>query len=80
MKTIRFERDGAIGNIVLANPPFNLVGLQFAEALQDAVHQAGVSDIRVLLVRAEDRISALAAKSANGPERMSIGSGHLSRS
>jgi enoyl-CoA hydratase/carnithine racemase len=53
MKTIRFERDGAIGNIVLANPPFNLVGLQFAEALQDAVHQAGVSDIRVLLVRAE---------------------------
>lgn len=23
MTTIRFERDGAIGNIVLANPPFN---------------------------------------------------------
>src|ERR1700722_13863886 len=53
MTTIRFERDGAIGHIVLANPPFNRVDLQFAEALQDAVHQAGVSDIRVLLVRAE---------------------------
>src|ERR1700693_4559485 len=53
MTTIRFERDGAIGNIVLANPPFNRVDLQFAEALQDAVHQASVSDIRVLLIRAE---------------------------
>src|SRR5258708_25726245 len=53
MTTIRFERDGAIGTIVLANPTFNRVDLQFAEALQVAVHQAGVSDIRVLLVRAE---------------------------
>jgi hypothetical protein len=30
MTTIRFERDGAIGNIVLANPPFNRLDLRFA--------------------------------------------------
>jgi len=53
MTTIRFERDGAIGNIVLANPPFNRLDLRFAEALRVAVHQASESDIRVLVVRAE---------------------------
>src|ERR1700692_93955 len=53
MTTIRFERDGAIGNIVLANPPFNRLDLRFAEALRAAVHQASESDIRVLVVRAE---------------------------
>src|ERR1700759_5142872 len=51
--TIRFERDGAIGNIILANPPFNRLDLRFAEALRGAVHQASVSDIRVLVVRSE---------------------------
>lgn len=53
MTTIRFERDGAIGNIVLANPPFNRLDLRFAEALRTAVHQASESDIRVLVVRSE---------------------------
>src|SRR5258708_19119432 len=53
MTTIRFERDGAIGNIVLANPPFNRLDLRFAEALRVAVRQAGESDIRVLVVPAE---------------------------
>src|ERR1700723_2770601 len=53
MTTIRFERDGAIGNIVLANPPFNRLDKGFAEALRVAVHQASESDIRVLAVRSE---------------------------
>src|SRR6266403_4088813 len=53
MTTIRFERDGAVGNIVLANPPFNRLDLRFSEALRAAVHQASESDIRVLVVRAE---------------------------
>jgi hypothetical protein len=47
---IRFERDGAVGNIVLADPPFNRLDLRFAEALRIAVHQASESDIRVLVV------------------------------
>jgi enoyl-CoA hydratase/carnithine racemase len=53
MTSIRFERDGAIGNIVLANPPFNRLDLRFAEALRIAVHQASESNIRVLVVRSE---------------------------
>src|SRR4029079_7795863 len=53
MTTIRFERDGAIGNIVLANPPFNRLDSRFAEALRIAVREASESDIRVLVVRAE---------------------------
>jgi enoyl-CoA hydratase/carnithine racemase len=51
--TIRFERDGAIGNIVLANPPFNRLDLRFAEDLRVAVRQASESDIRVLVIRSE---------------------------
>jgi enoyl-CoA hydratase/carnithine racemase len=53
MKTIRFERDGAIGSIVLANPPFNRIDQRYAAALRDAVHEASQSDMRVLVVRAE---------------------------
>jgi enoyl-CoA hydratase/carnithine racemase len=53
MTTIRFERDGAVGSIVLANPPFNRLDLRFSEALRIAVHQASESDIRVLVVRSE---------------------------
>ena len=53
MTTIRFEQDGAIGSIVLANPPFNRIGLAFANDLRDAVRRASRSKIRVLVVRAE---------------------------
>src|ERR1700694_992953 len=53
MTTIRFERDGAVGNIVLANPPFNRLDLRFTEDLRHAVPEASASDIRVLVVRAE---------------------------
>src|ERR1700674_1261705 len=53
MGSISFERDGSIGNIVLANPPFNRLDSRFAAALRGAVHQASISDIRVLVVRSE---------------------------
>jgi enoyl-CoA hydratase/carnithine racemase len=36
MKTVRFERQGAIGRIVLANPPRNLLDRQFSECLRQA--------------------------------------------
>jgi enoyl-CoA hydratase/carnithine racemase len=52
-KTIRFERQNAIGRIVLANPPYNRLDLQFSECLREAVHDASESDIRVLVVQAE---------------------------
>lgn len=50
---IRFERDGDVGSIVLANPPHNWLSRQFADDLADAVHQAGESDVRALLIRAD---------------------------
>lgn len=53
MKSIRFDRNGPVGNIVLANPPFNRLDTQFAKDLREAVHEASESDIRVLVVRAE---------------------------
>jgi enoyl-CoA hydratase/carnithine racemase len=53
MQTIRFEGEGDIGHIVLANPPYNRLDLRFSECLRQAVHEASESDIRVLLVRAE---------------------------
>src|ERR1700740_2081620 len=53
MTAIRFERDGAIGSIVLANPPFNRLDLPFAETLRSAVHQASESALRCLVVRSE---------------------------
>ena len=53
MKTVRFEQDGAIGSIVLANPPFNRIDSAYATTLLDAVHRASESGIRVLVVRAE---------------------------
>ena len=53
MKTVRFEQDGAIGSIVLANPPFNRIDSAYATNLLDAVHRASESAIRVLVVRAE---------------------------
>ena len=52
-KTIRFERQNAVGRIVLANPPRNLIDRQFSECLRQAVHDASESDIRVLVVQTE---------------------------
>src|SRR5271166_6487690 len=51
--TIRFQRQNAVGRIVLANPPYNRLDLQFSECLRQAVHDASESDIRVLVVQAE---------------------------
>src|SRR5712672_1394175 len=52
-KTIRFERQDAVGRIVLANPPYNRLDLEFSECLRQAVHDASQSDIRVLVIQAE---------------------------
>jgi enoyl-CoA hydratase/carnithine racemase len=53
MKTIHFERQDAVGCIVLANPPRNMLDGRYLECLRDAVHEASESDIRVLLIKAQ---------------------------
>jgi len=53
MSTIRFEQQGDVGSIVLANPPHNELGRQFADDLLAAVHEASISSVRALVIRAE---------------------------
>jgi enoyl-CoA hydratase/carnithine racemase len=53
MKTIRFDREEAVGHIVLANPPTNYLDRRYCECLARAVHEASESNVRVVLVRAE---------------------------
>ena len=51
--TVRFEQDHGVGTIVLANPPSNRIGSQFAVDLRAAVHDASLSDSRVLVIRSD---------------------------
>jgi len=53
MQVIKFEQQDSVGHIVLASPPKNLINSSFSDALKRVVHEAGESNIRALLVRAE---------------------------
>jgi enoyl-CoA hydratase/carnithine racemase len=53
MRVVKFVQKESVGHIVLANPPKNLLGSDFANAFRQAVHEAGESNVRALLVRAE---------------------------
>src|SRR5260370_24453453 len=53
MQVIKFDQKDSVGYIILANPPKNLIASDFSNSLKQAVHEAGESDIRALLVRAE---------------------------
>jgi len=65
MKTVRFERHEGLGQIVLANPPKNLIATHFTNCLREAVHEASDSDIRALL----DRQLAARPPVPNNPHR-----------
>jgi enoyl-CoA hydratase len=59
MASAEFRLDGKVGEIVIADPPLNLFGLELARALAGAVGEAGDSPARAVLVRAEgDHFSA----------------------
>ncbi|SDR43815.1 Enoyl-CoA hydratase/carnithine racemase [Rhizobiales bacterium GAS191] len=53
MQFVKFERKDAVGHIILANPPKNLINSSFSDSLKQAVHEASEGDLRALLVRAE---------------------------
>ena len=53
MKLIRFERTGELGHVILCNAPKNLISTQWNRDLQQALHEAGETNLRALLVRAE---------------------------
>jgi enoyl-CoA hydratase/carnithine racemase len=59
MPRARFDLDAGLGEIVLADPPLNLFGLELARDLSRATEQARESAARAILVRAEgDNFSA----------------------
>lgn len=48
-----FRLDGAVGEIVISDPPLNLFGLELSRQLATAAEQAAASDARAVLLRAE---------------------------
>jgi len=59
MAEVKFTLNGDVGEIVLADPPLNLFGLELARSLVEAATRARDSDARAILVRAEgDNFSA----------------------
>jgi enoyl-CoA hydratase/carnithine racemase len=59
MAKARFTLDGAVGEIVLSDPPLNLFSLELARDLTAATEEARASSARAILVRAEgDNFSA----------------------
>ena len=53
MAKAEFRLDGSLGEIVLADPPLHLFGLELARDVASAVAEAADSDARAILVRAE---------------------------
>ena len=59
MAKARFTLEGEVGEIVIADPPLNLFGLELSRDLASAAGEAGDSAARAVLVRAEgDNFSA----------------------
>ncbi|HYP49050.1 MAG TPA: enoyl-CoA hydratase/isomerase family protein [Thermoleophilaceae bacterium] len=53
---VRFERDGDVGLLTLADPPLNLFGRELMGDLDKALARAESEDIRALLVSAEGEL------------------------
>lgn len=59
MAKAEFSLDGAVGEIVISDPPLNLFGLELSRDLASAAAEARDSDARAILIRAEgDNFSA----------------------
>jgi enoyl-CoA hydratase/carnithine racemase len=53
---VRFDRDGNVGVVTLADPPLNLFGRELLADLHRALGEAADSDVRALVVRAEGKV------------------------
>ena len=59
MAKAEFSLDGAVGEIMISDPPLNLFGLELSRDLASAAAKARDSDARAILIRAEgDNFSA----------------------
>ena len=53
MSVVKFEQTGAVGHIVLCDPPENQLGRRWADDFRQSVHEASGAGVRALVVRAE---------------------------
>ncbi len=53
MAKVRFERDGDVGILTLADPPLNLVGPELIDDLEKRIGEVEGAPLRALLLRAE---------------------------
>ena len=53
MSKARCEKHGVLGELVISDPPLNLVSLELANELQAAIEEAAAAGTRAILVRAE---------------------------
>lgn len=53
MPLVRFETDGDLGLLTVANPPLNLMSEQLIADFEDAVNAASAAPIRAVLISAE---------------------------
>ena len=51
MAKVRFERDGEVGIVTLADPPLNLVGPELVDDLEKRIEEAESTPLRALLLR-----------------------------
>ena len=56
MAKVRFERDGEVGSVTLADPPLNLFGREMIADLLRRAGRGGGAGIRALVVRAEGQV------------------------
>jgi enoyl-CoA hydratase len=54
--TVRFERRGALGTVVIDSPPLNLFGDAVLHDLEAVLAEARAAPVRALLLRAEGRV------------------------
>src|ERR1700677_4150498 len=53
MPSVKYEKSGPGGHIILCTPPHNRLNVDFCDQLRDAVMSATSDDLRAVLVRAE---------------------------
>jgi enoyl-CoA hydratase/carnithine racemase len=53
MSSVRYEKSGSVGHIVLCNPPHNYLNVEFYEELGEAIRSSTSDDLSAILVRAE---------------------------
>src|SRR5882757_6492456 len=54
MSLVKFDVDGNLGFLTVDNPPLNLMSQGVIDGFEEAVNEISQTDIRALLIRAED--------------------------